>query len=195
MVEATGPADRSLGSWFDVLSAAVAAAITLRPEDHFRVAVWADLGDPAAFVLLGAANHNRNDRRMDVLSKDGTIGGRAWRSKAGEYLCVDILKDRKFKARSSLPRPYRSIFAIRVGENTPGWGVMTIDGPYVGSFGELELLVIRRFAKLASAGAAIATARYGPNPSAGRLAPPSLPRPPRIVGPSAVDGASDRKED
>lgn len=164
MVEAPGPADRSLTSWFDLVASAVATGLTAYPEDHFRVAIWADLGDPEGFHLLGSANHDRNDPQMRTLSKDKTIGGHAWRAKAGEYLCSDISKDRKFKARSATPRPYKAIFAIRVGEPSRPWGVMTIDAPRTDSFGQTELIIARRFAELASAGAAIATARYSPLP-------------------------------
>ena len=187
MVEATGPADRVLSAWFDVTAAAVAAGITLRPEDHYRVAIWADLGHPESFRLLGSANHNKNDPKMETLSKEGTIGGHAWRSKAGEYLCVDVTKDRRFKARSSLPRPYGSIFAIRVGEHGRAWGVMTIDAPRPAGFGQLELMVIRQFAKLVSAGAAVASVRYSPEP--GRLTAGRAPGAARIVSPSGDRGA------
>lgn len=175
MVEAAGPADRSLTSWFDLVASAVATGLTAYPEDHFRVAIWADLGDPRGFHLLGSANHDRNDPRMRILSKEKTIGGHAWQAKAGEYLCGDVTKDRKFKARSATPRPYKAIFAIRVGEPSKPWGVMTIDAPRIDSFGQTELIIARRFAQLASAGAAIATARYSPLPSRTSAALPAGP--------------------
>jgi hypothetical protein len=182
MVEATGPANASLGAWFDVAAAAIAAALTLYPEDHYRVAIWADLGDPEAFTILGSANHIRNDPQMRSLSKQNTIGGHAWRSRAGEYLCVDIAKDRKFKSRSKRAKPYKAIFAIRVGSGAQPWGVVTIDAPRQ-SFGEQQLVIARRFARLVSAGASIAIARYGPGqgPSSGR----GPAGPARIVGPAA----------
>lgn len=161
MVIAQGPANEILAKWVDLVAGALDSALCRKVGDHFRVAVWADFGDAEAFKLLGSANHNRNDPRMERLSKDGTIAGHAWRSKAGEYLCADITKDRKYKARSRTPRPYKSIFAIRLGEPTH-WGVMTIDAPTVESIGTTELAIIRRFAKLVSAGAAIAVARYAP---------------------------------
>lgn len=196
MVEASGRVDEALTGWFDLASSDIAAALTVFPEDFFRVAIWADLGHPDHFVLLGAANHDRNDVKMQTLAKANTIGGHAWRAKAGEYLCVDISKDRKFKARSALPRPYTSIFAIRVGDRP--WGVMTIDAPRTECFGPTSLLLIRRFAKLISAGAAIASARYGPNPAAAAAGLPIAT--PRIVtiGPPTSgmepgeDGADDQ---
>lgn len=183
MVEAVGPADRTLGAWFDVAAAGLAAALTVYPEDHYRVAIWADLGDPATFTLLGAANHNRLDAEMNHLSKADTIGGHAWASKkkAGEYLCSDVAKDRKFKSRSGRAKPYAAIFAIRIGEPSRSWGVMTIDAPR-NSFDDQALLIVRRFAQLISAGAAVAIARYSPAP--GRPTQRDAPGPARIVTPS-----------
>ncbi|HEV8536030.1 MAG TPA: hypothetical protein VGR87_10000 [Candidatus Limnocylindria bacterium] len=167
MVSATGPANEILQAWFDVVAGALDAALTKRPDDHFRIAVWGDFGDPEAFALLGCANHNRNDLRIKRLSKQGTIGGHAWRSKAGEYLCADIAKDRRYKSRSGTPRPYKSIFAIRLGDGS-SWGVVTIDGSHADGFTVTDLSIIRRFARLVSAGATIAVAKYAPKgPQAG----------------------------
>lgn len=192
MVEASGPANQSLGAWFDVVASALAAALVIFPEDHFRVGIWADLGDPAAFRILGSANLNRNDPKIQQLSKADTIGGHAWRSKQGEYLCVDIKKDRKYKARSSAPRPYTSIFAIRVGEQGRPWGVVTIDAPRPDCFGQQGLVIIRRFAKLISAGAAVAIVRYSPAPGS-MVLPRVAQGPARIVASSAA-GAGDHEE-
>lgn len=186
MVTASGPADESLGAWFDVTAAALAAGLTRVPEDHFRVAIWADLGDPDRFALLGSANHDKND--LQHLSKEGTIGGHAWRSKPGEYLCVNIAKDRKFKSRSKSRKPYQSVFAIRVGEAHQPWGVMTIDAPRASDFSTLNITHIRRFARLISAGASVAIARYGPT---GTSTPRVGTGPKRIVARSVDPIASE----
>ena len=193
MVEAGGPANQSLTAWFDVVAAAVAASLSTRARDHFRVAVWADLGDPETFRLLASANLDRNDPKMRLLSKMGTIGGVAWRAKAGEYLCADIKKDRKYKARSNTPRLYVAIFAIRVGEPAQPWGVMTVDAPRGDAFDATDLVIIRRFGKLISAGAAIAIARYSARP--GLLSLPLTPAPRRIVVPDGVSMATTEHEE
>ena len=182
MLEATGPANESLTAWFDVVAGALAAALTKFPEDHYRVAIWADLGDPASFRLLGSANHDLNATSMATLSKAGTIAGLAWRSKNGEYLCSDILKDKKYKARSGTSRPYRSILAVRLGRQS--WGVMTVDAPRTDGFGPTDLAIARRFALLVSAGAVVAAARYGPLPA--RQLPAPVGEQPRIVAPAGA---------
>jgi hypothetical protein len=184
MVESTKPAHDSVSAWVDLVAMGLAASLPTKPGDHFRVAVWVDAGDPDTFRLLGSANHNRNDPKMQALAKVGTIAGHAWRSKPGEYLCVDITKDRKFKPRSSLPRPYTSIFAIRMGERGKGWGVVTIDAPRAECFGTNELVIVRRFAKLVSAGASIALAKYSPG------AVP-IPRAAAVSAPRIVAGTGD----
>lgn len=171
MVQAAGPANVPLEKWFDVLASAIAAAVTVFPEDYFRVAIWVDLGDPDTFTLLGAANHDRNEPAIRKLSKDGTIAGIALKAKTGEYLCVDIKKDRRYKARTKSAKRYASIFAIRVGEPLHPWGVITVDAPRSSCFSETALLIIRRFAKLASAGAAIAVARYTPGEGVSMASP------------------------
>jgi hypothetical protein len=125
---------------------------------------------------------------MRTLSKEKTIGAHAWRSKKGEYLCVDVTKDRKFVARSPMPRPYQSILAVRVGDATRAWGVVTIDAPRSECFGEASLLLVRRFAKLLTAGAAIAGARYGPTPGRA-VAVPQIVEPARIVASGAPESA------
>lgn len=161
MVGATGPAHETLTAWFDVVADAIAASLVKQPEDHYRVGIYADLGDPDAFSLLGCCRLDRNNPRIERLSKEGTLAGHAFTSKAGEYLCADIKKDRRYKNRSGKPRPYQSVFAIRVGD-THAWGVMTIDAPRANGFSTADVVIIRRFAKLISAGAAIAVAKYSP---------------------------------
>src|SRR5690606_33746956 len=96
----------------------------------------------------------------------------------GEYLCRDIKKDRRYKSRTGTPRPYQSVFAIRVGDSPP-WGVMTIDAPRVDGFADADLTIVRRFARLVSAGATVAVAKYSPG---ARPHEPTGPR--RIVAPS-----------
>ena len=162
MVTATGPSEQVLARWFDLAAGALDAALCRTSGDHFRVAIWADAGDATEFRLAGAAKHNRNDSAIQRLSKQNTIAGHAWKSKAGEYLCGDISKDRKYKARSGTPRPYKSIFAIRLGEAAAPWGVMTIDVPAINRVSTNDLVVIRRFAKLISAAATIAVTKYTP---------------------------------
>lgn len=186
MVVQPGPADESVKRWFDLAAGAIDAAVTKHMGDHFRVAIWGDFGDPDSFRLIGCANHNRNDPKIERLSKQGTIGGHAWRSKSGEYLCSDISKDRKYKQRSPTPRPYKSIFAIRVGEATSPWGVLTIDAPRAEGFTALDLTIIRRFARLISAGATIAVVKYSPGAAPGRI---SASGPARIVQPSGITPA------
>lgn len=161
MVVNPNPANQTLGAWFDLVAAAIAAGLAKLPEDHFRVAIWADLGDPEAFRLLGCCNLNRNEPSIQRLSKAGTLGGHAFRSKSGEYLCRDIKKDRRYKSRTGTPRPYLSVFAIRVGDARP-WGVMTIDAPRTDGFADADLTIIRRFTRLVSAGATVAVAKYSP---------------------------------
>lgn len=84
MVINPNPANQTLIAWFDLVAAATAAGLAKLPEDHFRVAIWADLGDPDAFRLLGCCNLNRNEASLQQLSKEGTLGGHAYRSKSGE---------------------------------------------------------------------------------------------------------------
>jgi hypothetical protein len=190
MVDSPKRPHESVRAWVDLVAMELAACLPKRPGDHFRVAVWADVGDPEAFRLLGSANHNTNDPKMERLSKDGTIGGYAFKSKAGEYLCADITKDRKFKPRSAMPRPYSAIFAARLGERGRAWGVVTIDAPVLGAFGPHELTFVRRFAKLISAGASIALAKYAPGSVP---IPESAAAAPRIVaggGQEALPGGT-----
>lgn len=179
MVNAPGPGHEALTKWFDLVAGAIDAAVTKHMGDNFRVAVWADFGDADAFRLIGCANHDTNDPKMHRLSKTGTIGGLAWRAKSGEYLCADISKDKKFKARSPAPRPYKSLFAIRVGDAKAPWGVLTIDAPRADGFTAMDLSIIRRFARLVSTGAVVALAKYSPGSAPGVTPAPRGPA--RIV--------------
>jgi hypothetical protein len=194
MVTTPSPANDSLRAWFDLVASAIATALVKQPEDHFRVGIWADLGEPDAFRLLGCCNLNRNEATLRQLSKEATIGGHAFRSKKGEYLSADVKKDRRYKSRSGQPKPYQSIFAIRVGDERP-WGVMTIDAPRVNGFTAADLTIIRRFAKLVSAGATVAVAKYSPGARAHEIGGPrrivapsgQLPEPPTIEGEAPDD--------
>jgi hypothetical protein len=149
-------ADRIAHDWFGSLATWLASSLRTSTTERYRVSIWTSGGDPDNFDAVGLGMFDPNDKRMRKLSRRGSIGGEAFHSNAGEKYCPDIrAQSCGWTPRSTSNPPYRSLFAVALGEHSDRWGVMTIDCNLEDGFSEADRQVARHFGELALVGALI----------------------------------------
>ena len=153
--------------WFGLVCDQLAGALQKGPGDIYRVSMWADVPDrPAEFVMVGQTYFDPNDPALEHLDKATTIAGGAFQDKTGEYYCRDVAKDRKYKPRTKGKKPqYASIFAVALGHQDKRWGVLTVDSRRISGFNEVDLAIVRSFARIAAAGSALYQRLVGSGPT------------------------------
>lgn len=154
--------------WFTTLATRLGNLLREQGDHLYRVAIWLDdPTDATHFIAVGHGMFHKNDRNMDRLERQYTIGGLAFTSRTRDYYCRDTRTDPMYKPRDTVPPSYRSVYAIALGSPTDPWGVMTVDAKQANGFPDDARWLIQLFGELATLGAISWYEKVTPPASAG----------------------------